>query len=504
MSDFSIPPEIEEKFEIIELIGKGGFSRVYKAIQRDLQRTVALKTLNLFESSDTPPLEESEDVTLTRFLREAQMLSRLNCQYTVTVYEFGVFEESAYISMEYVDGDNLAVILDQEGAFSTSRVTRILEQMLHCLREAHDMGLVHRDIKPQNIMLCQGVDGEEVRLLDFGIVKIVSAVQEDREVEELTNMNVLLGTPRYMAPEYIAGDEHTECSDIYSLGIVLYRLLTGEHAIQSNTTIQIISKHLDPESFKIEKKGNLAHDSLVDVINKMLQKDPNERYQTAKAVLADLTRRKENLLKEEISQEIAKTIDDEISTRLDKALYAQKEEKRSGALYVAAVIVAIVVGVLLYNFSEGEKTKAMADIPEVSAAETKPENIASEVAKPLPAVVDDKPTHVADSAPLIEQKEAVSDIKNPDMNVELTSTLAVPKNVEKIEKNVGRGVKKTRQNSPRRFNNAKKKTKIQPTEPAPKASEEVVEEPAPTAPKVDEQKPRTKVVPLGEGLAPVK
>lgn len=504
MSDFSVPPEIEEKFEIIEMIGKGGFSRVYKAIQRDLQRTVALKTLNLFDSDDAPQLEESEDVTLTRFLREAQMLSRLSCQYTVTVYEFGVFDESAYISMEYVDGDNLASILDQEGAFSTGRVTQILEHMLHCLHEAHEMGLVHRDIKPQNIMLCQGVAGEEVRLLDFGIVKIVSAMQEDREVEELTNMNVLLGTPRYMAPEYIGGAEHTQCSDLYSLGIVLYRLLTGEHAIPSNTTIQIISKHLDPESFQIEKNGDAAHDSLVDVINKMLQKAPEDRYQTAKQVLDDLSKRKEELLKEEISQEIAKTIDDEISTRLDKALYKKKEEKRSNLMYLIAALIVGVVGVWIYNNMGGEQAKKIANIAEVSAAENHPREIAREDTKPARHVENEKPILLTEVEPLDEPKELNSEPKSPDMNVDLELTSSASPSVENIEKKAHRGAEKTKQISPRRFNYAKKKTKTKPSEPTPAPTNDVVEEPEPPTPKVAPPKPRTKVAPLGGGLAPVK
>ena len=290
MTHFPDPGQIfADRYRVEVLLGSGGFSRVYLATQLDVDRKVALKLLRPPIDHGTPDQQRARlDTMATRFRREARMLSQLRSPTTITMYDYGQTPDGLlFMVLEYIDGESLAELVEREGAISAARVARILQQTLWGLQEAHAQGMLHRDIKPANIMVYShmGVQ-DQVKLLDFGIVKKLDS--EATGTQDLTDDSTLIGTPRYMSPEYIRGDEVGPNSDLYSLGLVAYELATGTRAIQADSSIQIISQHLQPTSFLLPPDAMLP-EGLRQIINAMMRKDPAERYQSAEDVLHDLS-----------------------------------------------------------------------------------------------------------------------------------------------------------------------------------------------------------------------
>jgi serine/threonine protein kinase len=249
------PPPIERlakdfpELEIIELIGRGGMGAVYKARQRNLDRLVALK---IFLVRDTHP--QFED----RFLREARTLAKLNHPNIVTVFDFGQRGECHFLLMEYVDGLNLRQV--SEGTrLSSSHALDLVPKLCDALQFAHDNGVVHRDIKPENVLMDQN---GHVKIADFGLAKITNS-----DVTSLTQTQQVMGTINYMAPEQ--RERPTEVdhrADIYSLGVVIYELLTGELPLG----------RFQPPSKKVHVDVRLD-----EVVLKALEKEPELRYQCA-------------------------------------------------------------------------------------------------------------------------------------------------------------------------------------------------------------------------------
>ena len=278
------------------MLGSGGFSRVYRATQLDLDRQVAIKILQppVHITSVNAAEERNEKLRslMSRFEREARMVSKLKCPHTITMYDYGQTEDGQlFMSLEFVDGLTLTDLLTQEGALSPDRVSKIMRQVLMSLYEAHQYGMLHRDIKPQNIMVYEHFGmTDQVKLLDFGIVKLIGS-EAQKDFTDLTSDDTLVGTPRYMSPEYIRGEDIIEASDIYSLGLVMYELLVGEQAIQANSSIQIIGKQLERESFYLPQ--NLGHldPALRAIINGMVEKNTSKRYSNTKQIIEDLEAR---------------------------------------------------------------------------------------------------------------------------------------------------------------------------------------------------------------------
>lgn len=277
----------EGKWEIQTLLGSGGFARVYRAEQLDLERPVALKVLSPQVSSGPggkSTRDQLESVAI-RFEREAKIVSRLRCPYTISVYEYGRTDNGLlYMSLEYVDGVGLDEI---DRPLAPRRCVHILKQVAMSLQEAHAQGLLHRDLKPANIMVFDHMgQKDQVRLLDFGIAKMISEVGKEDQ-KDLTAADSLIGTPRYMSPEQIRGEDIQAPSDIYSIGLVIYELLVGEKAITSSDSIEILSKHISPESFELPRSVGI-HPDLRRIVNKMLAKDLSVRYASCDELLADL------------------------------------------------------------------------------------------------------------------------------------------------------------------------------------------------------------------------
>ncbi|CAN0559447.1 unnamed protein product, partial [Laminaria digitata] len=281
------------------MLGSGGFSRVYCATQTDLDRQVAIKILqppiNIGNSPTAQERNAKLESLMSRFEREARMVSKLRCPHTITMYDYGRTEDGQlFMSLEYVDGLTLTELIQKEGRIAPKRVAKIMKQVLMSLFEAHQLGMLHRDIKPQNIMVYEHLGlKDQVKLLDFGIVKLIDQ-ETKKDFADLTSDDTLVGTPRYMSPEYIRGESIGAASDIYSLGLVMYELLVGEQAIQANSSIQIIGKQLERASFYLPRQALDVDLALRAIIDGMLEKDTQKRYASIELILADLESREDN------------------------------------------------------------------------------------------------------------------------------------------------------------------------------------------------------------------
>ena len=282
----------EGKYKIDSLLGTGGYAKVYKATQTDLGRDVAIKILSPVVQNVEASQSNSGSVEslAIRFEREAKLVSRLRSPYTITMYDYGRTDDDLlYMVLEYVDGITLT---DAEAPMEPRRVAKILKQVLKSLHEAHDEGLLHRDLKPANIMIFEHLgEPDQVKLLDFGIAKLIGERHKDRNKNEqdLTGDATLLGTPRYMAPEQIRGNDVGPSRDIYSLGLIAYEMMVGEKAITEDDSIKIMAKHISADPIQIPPEED-PDPELSKIINKMLAKDVDERYDNVQEVVEELKR----------------------------------------------------------------------------------------------------------------------------------------------------------------------------------------------------------------------
>src|SRR6478672_6421876 len=225
------------QFQILQKIGSGGMGSVYKALQPAMNRMVAVKILH-------PKLANRKDL-VSRFRREARAMSHLTHPNTVKVYLYGELEDgSLYIVMEFLDGKNLNQTVRAEGPMALERGLPILIQVCHALEEAHRAGIIHRDLKPENIFLSQqGGMKDFPKVLDFGLAKV-----SERELRPgsiiLTQEGMVFGTPEFMSPEQAQGKVLDARSDVYSLAVILYEVLTGKLPFSARTPMEYIQKHV--------------------------------------------------------------------------------------------------------------------------------------------------------------------------------------------------------------------------------------------------------------------
>lgn len=269
------PGALVGDYQIEAELGGGGMGRVYLAKDLTLERMVALKTL--------APALRNDELILQRFLLEARAAARLNHPNIVQIYDFGNDGDTFYLAMEYVEGESLAGQL-KRGPFPEIDAVNITRYAAQALSVAHAAGLVHRDIKPDNLMLtARG----EVKLVDLGVAKRIG--QEDSDQQSLTKPGQALGTPHYISPEQIrAALDIDGRADIYSLGATLWHLVTGRTPFAGNTSAQVMSMHLyqpmpDPRTIVPGLSENLVH-----VLRKMMAKDPADRYADADELDCDL------------------------------------------------------------------------------------------------------------------------------------------------------------------------------------------------------------------------
>lgn len=253
---------LNERYRIKRRIGGGGMANVYLGYDLILEREVAIKVLRM-EFVNDPEFVE-------RFDREAQAATSLSHPNIVTIYDVGEEEDILYIVMEYVDGLTLKEYIQNHGPLSVEKAVDIMAQLTSAIEHAHETGLIHRDIKPQNILLDR--DGN-VKVTDFGIAVALSATA-------LTQTNSVLGSVHYLSPEQARGGKATKKSDIYSLGIVFYELLTGELPFSGQSPVSIALKHLQDDIPSVREKNPEIPQSIENIILKATTKDPFHRYES--------------------------------------------------------------------------------------------------------------------------------------------------------------------------------------------------------------------------------
>jgi serine/threonine protein kinase len=264
------------QFQILQKIGSGGMGAVYKALQPGMNRMVAVKILH-------PKLANRSDL-VSRFRREARAMSHLTHPNTVKVFLYGELDDgSLYIAMEYLDGKNLNQAVRAQGPFEVERALQILISVCGALEEAHQQGIVHRDLKPENIFLCeQGGIKDFPKVLDFGLAKVT-----EREMRPgsliLTQEGMVFGTPEFMSPEQAQGKSLTPASDIYSLAVILYEVLTGKLPFEAKNTMDYIQLHVTVLPLSINQRApeRTFPPALWGVIARALEKRPEDRYASA-------------------------------------------------------------------------------------------------------------------------------------------------------------------------------------------------------------------------------
>ena len=277
---------VSGKYKIEKFLGGGAMGAVYKARFAALEKNVAVKVMHRSIAVDPN--------FVGRFHREAKAASRLDHPNSMRVIDFGEEPDGLlYIAMEYVEGRDLYRVIHEDWPISNSDVGDILMQALSAIAVAHEMGVIHRDLKPENLMMLRAKNDDErdayvVKVCDFGIAKITENDDEPKEGgpggQKLTTQGLVVGTPEYMSPEQARGEKLDARSDIYSIGVILYQLLTGRTPFTGDTPLAVVLKHITeaPAAPSVHYAG--VHRGLEAVALKALAKDRNERYQSARAM----------------------------------------------------------------------------------------------------------------------------------------------------------------------------------------------------------------------------
>jgi serine/threonine protein kinase len=264
------------QFQILQKIGSGGMGSVYKALQPAMNRMVAVKILH-------PKLANRKDL-VSRFRREARAMSHLTHPNTVKVYLYGELEDgSLYIVMEFLEGKNLNQTVRAEGPMTLERGLPILIQVCHALDEAHKQGIIHRDLKPENIFITsQGGMKDFAKVLDFGLAKVTEREMRPGSII-LTQEGMVFGTPEFMSPEQAQGKTLTAASDIYSLAVILYEVLTGKLPFEAKNPMEFIQLHVTtkPKPINDRVPGKTFPPLLWTVLEKALAKKVEERFSSA-------------------------------------------------------------------------------------------------------------------------------------------------------------------------------------------------------------------------------
>lgn len=270
---------VADKYRVLDLVAQGGMGRIYRAEQLPLERVVALKILRPRQSFDS-----GDDTWKKRFLLEAATCARLTHPNTVTLFDYGQIQlgsrSTFFMAMEFVQGRTLADVLRADGAFDERRALHIAAEICRSLSEAHQAGIVHRDLKPSNVMLVRRDDKESVKVLDFGVAKVL---EEDQE--SLTQADSVVGSPRYMSPEQIRHLDLDGRSDLYSLGVLLYLMLSGQVPFARDSSVGTLMAHLtEPVPSIRERTGRVVSDAVEGVVRRCLEKNAKDRFPNANAL----------------------------------------------------------------------------------------------------------------------------------------------------------------------------------------------------------------------------
>ncbi len=267
---------LDGQFQILQKIGSGGMGSVYKAAQPAMNRMVAVKILH-------PKLTNRKDL-VSRFRREARAMSHLTHPNTVKVFLYGDLDDgSLYIVMEYLEGRNLNQVVRKEGPMACERAVPVLIQVCGALQEAHLQGIIHRDLKPENIFLStNGGLRDYPKVLDFGLAKVTERELRPGSIM-LTQEGMVFGTPEFMSPEQAQGKSLDARSDIYSLAVILYEVVTGKLPFDARTPMEYIQMHVTRPPIPIDERvpGRRFPDGFNAMLTKALEKRPEDRYASA-------------------------------------------------------------------------------------------------------------------------------------------------------------------------------------------------------------------------------
>lgn len=330
------------KYEILSILGKGAMGIVYKALDPDIDRQVAIKTIRFDLASEETDNEE----IMQRFIREAQAAGKLTHPNIITIFDVGREEDLTYIVMQFIEGPSLQRLIAHGEKFTVPEVTKLMEQVCSGLDFAHQHGIVHRDIKPGNILLDKN---RRPYICDFGVARV--------DTSTLTQSGTAVGTPSYMSPEQVMGKKVDKRSDIFSVGCILYEFLTGRRPFEAESITTVIYKIIneEPPSLNEVKKGLPA--GFAKVIGKALAKDPNDRYQNCNQ-LADDLRNLDKLTDKTIA--VTVTREAPIPEEEEKEEEVAEEEKKKSRLglilgvTIPAFLIIVAGGAYFYNEQTGK------------------------------------------------------------------------------------------------------------------------------------------------------
>ncbi len=325
------------RYEIISQLGGGGMALVYKARDTLLNRQVTVKVLR--------PEYTGDEEFVSRFRKEAQAVAKLSHPNIVSVYDVGQAGDIYYIVMEYVEGRNLKQIIKEQGRLTVSQATSVARQICDGLQHAHLNGIVHRDIKPHNILV---TDSGRIKVTDFGIAQMMSSVTT-------TDSGAIVGSVHYFSPEQARGETTGAKSDIYSVGVVLYEMLTGKVPFTGESPIAIVLKHIQDKPLPPSALNPQVSPELERVVLRAMEKDLTMRYKTAGDMARDLSR----LGADGSAEKAGAAAEDEFATRVmngpviytrenneENDLPAYKRKKRKMRPLVKILIIAAVLGLL--------------------------------------------------------------------------------------------------------------------------------------------------------------
>ena len=330
-TDSFVGQTIGGHYQILSEIGSGGMSTVYKAKHQLLEKMVAIKLIQQKYVHDK--------ATIIRFQQEAKAAAALKHNNICGVTEFEILDDGrAFIVMDYVEGKSLADILEADGNLSEERALSVMAQVADGLEYAHSQGVIHRDVKPANIVILQNEDGSDTaKIVDFGIAKLV---RDDESGPNLTQTGDVFGTPNYMSPEQCHGSKIDEKTDMYSFGCVLHEIVTGEPPFKGSSSLDIIMKHVNDEPPKMVLAKEYAN--LNPLVQKCLAKAKEERYLSMKELRDDL--------KSIENKELPANIHSNLS-------FWQKLNKHVPKIIVGVVLTAVSLAILMGFMGSFSKAK---------------------------------------------------------------------------------------------------------------------------------------------------